>query len=133
MATIKNFKELNLWQLSRKLCQDIWVLKMETELGRDYSLWNQINSSSGSIMDNIAEGFERDGNREFIQFLSIAKSSCAELESQLFRAFDRNYFPKNKLDELLFQCSQIQTGTAGFIKYLKLSSMKGNKYKDQDS
>lgn len=133
MATIKNFKELNLWQLSRKLCQDIWVLKMETELGRDYSLWNQINSSSGSIMDNIAEGFERDGNREFIQFLSIAKSSCAELESQLLRAFDRNYFPKNKLDELLFQCSQIQTGTAGFIKYLKLSSMKGNKYKDQDS
>lgn len=133
MATIKNFKELNLWQLSRKLCQEVWILKTETELEKDYSLWNQINRSSGSIMDNIAEGFERDGNREFIQYLSIAKSSCAELESQLFRAYDRNYFPKNKLDELLYQCSQIQTGIAGFIKYLQHSQMKGNKYKNQDS
>lgn len=133
MATIKNFKELNLWQLSRKLCQEVWILKTETELEKDYSLWNQINRSSGSIMDNIAEGFERDGNREFIQYLSIAKSSCAELESQLFRAYDRNYFPKNKLDELLYQCSQIQTGIAGFIKYLQHSQMKVNKYKNQDS
>ena len=82
MSTIKQFEDLEIWQLARTLCDDLFKLALNSKLISDYKLYNQINGSSGSVMDNIAEGFERNGNREFIQFLSIAKSSCGEARSQ---------------------------------------------------
>lgn len=91
MGKIERFEDLQVWKLAREISSEVWKLILETELGKDYSLRNQMNRSSGSIMDNIAEGFERNGNREFIQFLSIAKASCGELRSQLYRYRDRNH------------------------------------------
>jgi len=88
MAKIERFEDLKVWQLAREICQDVWHLFETTTLGKDFELRNQMNKSSGSIMDNISEGFERNGNREFIQFLSISKGSCGELRSQLYRALD---------------------------------------------
>ena len=100
MATIKQFEDLEIWQSARELCQDVFKIIKTTPLGNDYKLRDQINGSSGSIMDNIAEGFERDGKNEFRQFLSIAKGSCGETRSQLYRVFDKKYINQEKFEEI---------------------------------
>lgn len=100
MATINHFEELNIWKMSRILCSEIYNIITKTELKNDYKLKEQINGSSGSVMDNIAEGFGRNGNKEFRQFLSISKASCGETQSQLYRVLDRNYIDREKFNEL---------------------------------
>ncbi|MFD2563690.1 four helix bundle protein [Aquimarina rubra] len=96
MAHYKSFEQLEIYQLARILCDEIWGLIVSTPLGKDYKLREQINGSSGSIMDNIAEGFGRGGNREFINFLSYAKGSCSETEAQLQRAYDRKHITEQE-------------------------------------
>lgn len=91
MSTIKTFEDLEIWKQARLLCQDVFLITSHDLFFKDFGLKNQINNSSGSVMDNIAEGFERDGTKEFIQFLSIAKASCGECRSQLYRSLDRLY------------------------------------------
>ena len=91
MATIKRFEDLEIWQKARVLCNTIYPLTITGSFERDFKLRDQINGSSGSVMDNIAEGFELDGKNEFRQFLSISKGSCGEVRSQLYRALDRNH------------------------------------------
>ena len=78
MSTVKKFEDLEIWIAAREVCQDIFKTREKSALKSDFRLYDQINGSSGSIMDNIAEGFERNGNKEFCQFLSIAKASCGE-------------------------------------------------------
>jgi four helix bundle protein len=128
MASIKQFEDLEIWKLSRVLCDEINKLALRTDLRTDYKLYSQIDGSSGSIMDNIAEGFERNGNREFIQFLSISKASCGETRSQLYRVFDRNYIKKEEFEKLREQTLTLSKMIGAFINYLQKSEFKGSKY-----
>ena len=94
MPKIEQFEDLAVWMLAREFARDIYKITERDNFSRDFRLKDQIRGSSGSIMDNIAEGFERNGNKEFIQFLYIAKGSCGETRSQLYRALDLNYIDK---------------------------------------
>ncbi|MEO0045385.1 MAG: hypothetical protein RL705_576 [Bacteroidota bacterium] len=129
MATIKVFEDLEIWQKGREICKGVWVIMEETTLAKDFGLKNQMNTSSGSVMDNIAEGFERNGNREFIQFLSISKASCGELRSQLYRAYDRKHINDQQFN-ILKELTETESKMIGsFITYLLNSENKGSKFK----
>lgn len=129
MAKIEKFEDLQVWMLARVISQNIWLLFETTSLGKDFELKNQMSRSSGSIMDNIAEGFERRGNREFIQFLCIAKGSCGELRSQLYRALDRNHISKEQFEEIAGKTSHENQKLGSFISYLNSSEYRGTKFK----
>lgn len=129
MAYIKNFQELIVWQKARLMCNDIYTLMNSGSFRRDFGLREQINRSSGSVMDNIAEGFERDGKREFIQFLSYAKSSASEVKSQLYRAFDRGHISNDQLQLMEERLSEISKMVGGLTSYLKKSDLRGVKFK----
>ena len=121
------FEELDIWKQSRELCKNIYTITNYVLFDKDFRFRDQIRASSGSIMDNIAEGFERNGNKEFIQFLYIAKGSCGEVRSQLYRAIDNNYIKKEEFDELHNQTRQLSKSISGFIQYLKTSQISGHK------
>jgi len=129
---IKRFEDLGIWNESRELCREIHLLISTEAFSKDYSLTNQINRSGGSVMDNIAEGFGRSGNREFIQFLSISKASCYEVKSQLYRALDRNYLDAIVAEKLLMKIESISNQIGGFMKYLNQSEFKGSKFMESD-
>ena len=100
MATINRFEDLEIWKEARRLASEIHKIATETELKNDYRFKDQIKASSGSVMDNIAEGFERYGNIEFRQFLSIAKGSAGETRSQLYRVLDFGYIDETQFELL---------------------------------
>jgi len=129
MATIKEFEDLEIWQKARDLSKDIFSKTIEGAFSKDFGLKDQINRASGSIMDNIAEGFERDGKQEFIQFLSYSKGSAGEVRAQLYRAFDRKYITEEEFNLLKDKTREINKGLKGFIEYLRKSDMRGTKYK----
>lgn len=132
MATIQSFEDLKTWQKARFLCTEIFSLTSTGNFYRDFELKNQINASSGSIMDNIAEGFGRKGNIEFINFLSYASGSASECKSQLYRAFDRNYITEDKRKELCDLAEEISKMITSFIIYLGGNETKGLKFKVRD-
>lgn len=129
MATVNRFEDLEIWKLSRILCQNIFELAMNSDLKNNYKLFNQIDGSSGSIMDNIAEGFERNGKSEFKQFLSIAKASCGETRSQLYRILDRKYIHQEEFESLKLQTELISKKISTLINYIAKTEFKGTKYK----
>lgn len=129
MATIERFEDLEVWKLAREFALDIYKITENEIFSKDYRFCSQIRSSAGSVMDNIAEGFERDGKKEFIQFLFIAKGSCGETRSQLYRALDVKHIEKETFDYLYEKTIKISKSLSKFIKYLKESDLKGNKYK----
>ena len=128
MATIQKFEDLEVWKKSRILCNSIYPLTTIGSFERDFKLRDQINASSGSVMDNISEGFERDGKNEFKQFLSIAKGSCGETRSQSYRAFDYKYINQDILDDLIFRTTQLSKKISSLMVYLKNSDFKGSKF-----
>jgi four helix bundle protein len=128
MAKIERFEDLEIWQLAREICKDIWNIIQNSPLQKDYKLREQINGASGSIMDNISEGFERDGNREFINFLSIAKASCGETRSQLYRCLDRNHIDEETFKRISEKAILNSRKIKSFMIYLKNSDRKGSKY-----
>ena len=129
MSTIQRFEEIISWQEARKLNIIIGKLIDSGRFKNNFRLINQIEGSAGSIMDNIAEGFERSGNKEFIQFLYIAKGSCGELRSQLYRALDRNYITATEFEEFAIHAKKISSLLQKFIEYLTNAEIKGLKYK----
>ncbi len=129
MSTFKSFEEIEAWQKARSLSNRIFEVTVKGSFARDFELKDQINGSSGSVMDNIAEGYERGGTREFIQFLSIAKGSAGETRSQLYRALDRNHIAKDVHDELQIEVLKIGKQLSTLISYLKSSTLRGVKYK----
>ena len=120
-----------MWQLARELASKIFNLTKTDKLSKDYKLKDQMNSSSGSIMDNIAEGFGRGSRLEFVQFLSIASGSADELKSQLYRCFDREYLSKNELDNLYELTDKVSRKTITMIAYLNQADIKGQKFKNR--
>jgi len=129
MARIDKFEDLEIWQKAREICQYVELLIQTTSLKTNYSLKDQIDRSSGSVMDNIAEGFERNGNREFIQFLSIAKGSVGEVKSQSYRAFDKKLISEAQHLKLN-QMTEIEKNKIGaMMNYLHNCEIKGLKFK----
>ncbi|MBK7392344.1 MAG: four helix bundle protein [Chloracidobacterium sp.] len=128
MPSIERFEDIEAWKRAREVTKKIYQLSSSGDFTRDFGLKDQIRRSSVSVMSNIAEGFERDGNREFINFLSIAKASCGEARSQLYVALDQDFITAED-----FQCTYDhfdQTGRmiGGFMNYLRQSDLKGKKF-----
>ena len=125
MATIKCFEEIESWKKARAICAFIGMLIDQGRFRKNFQLIQQIEGSSGSIMDNIAEGFERGTRGEFIQFLGCAKGSCGELRSQLYRALDRKYITPNEFDELKSELMQTSALIQKLSAYLLTSQFRG--------
>jgi four helix bundle protein len=130
MSSIKNFEELEIWQEAREIAK--WVLTLKQKLQSNYylRLYSQIVESSGSIMDNIAEGFERSGNKEFIHFLFIAKASAGETRSQLYRLLDAEIIDQNTFDAKYQTLIHISGKINALVKHLKESEIKGWRFKE---
>ncbi|MBX2932619.1 MAG: four helix bundle protein [Ferruginibacter sp.] len=125
MATIKRFEDLDAWKISRELCSKIGEIIDKELFKKNYRLIGQIEGSSGSIMDNIAEGFERGTRAEFIQFLGYSKGSCGEFRSQLYRALDRRYITVLEFEELFILSVRVSAMIQKFIEYLQKTEVKG--------
>lgn len=126
--TIERFEDLEIWKEARELCKLVFRITEKEPFCRDFKLRDQIKASSGSIMDNIAEGFERGGNKEFVMFLGISKGSCGECRSQAYRSFDYQYINNETLEDLITRTVQLSKKISSFITYLKRSEFKGSKY-----
>ena len=129
MASIQRFEDIAAWQKGRELTRQVYQLTNRDKFRHDFTLKDQIKRAAISIPSNIAEGFERGGNREFVQFLSVAQGSAAELKSQLYIALDAEYINKQEFDDLYRQAHSIVLLLAGFIRYLKQSELRGQKFK----
>ena len=128
MATIQKFEEIASRIEARALNEILGKLIDENRFKTNFRLINQIEGSAGSVMDNIAEGFERGGNKELIQFLFITKGSCGELRSQLYRAIDRKYISNDEFHIISEKAKRVSSLIQKFINYLKQTELKGAKY-----
>jgi four helix bundle protein len=129
MSTIERFEDIEAWKLARKLTSLIYEISAARDFSRDFALRDQIRRASISIVSNIAEGFERDGDREFLQFLSVAKGFCGEVRAQLYLAFDRAYMSEKQFAELTAKALELSRVISGLIRYLRSSQFSGKKFK----
>jgi four helix bundle protein len=129
MPTFRRFDEIEAWQKSRALTRVVYELSGRGSFARDFGLRDKIRRAAVSIMANIAEGFERDGTGEFIQFLAIAKGSSAEVLSHAYVALDQGFITKNDFDELVAKTSEVGRMIAALMAYLRKSGTRGLKFK----
>ena len=125
---VSDFEALSIYQQSRALAKQVYEITRQGEFKYDTRFVQQMRASSGSISDNIAEGFERQGNREFLQFLYIAKGSCGEFRSQINRAYDAQFISKETYEQMYADCRKLGAGILNFIKSVKSFESKGSKF-----
>lgn len=131
MATIQKFEDLEVWKKARILSNKIYPLTFKEPISCDFRMKDQMRGSVGSIMDNIAEGFERGSKLEFINSLTTSKGETGELKSQLYRCLDNKYISQKLFDELYCLADEITKMITGFINYLNKSTIKGQKFKNR--
>ena len=129
MNKIERFEDIIAWQRARVLTKEIYASTRIGQFAKDYGLKDQIQRASVSTMANIAEGFERGGDREFVQFLSKSKGSCGEVKSHLYVAMDQSYISAAGFDQLYAKADEISRLVGGFMAYLQKSQVGGHKFK----
>ena len=129
MATFKKFEEIEAWKKARQLTKRTYALSRTGAFAKDFGLRDQIRRASVSIMSNIAEGYDRSGTGEFVQFLSTAKGSAAEVRCQLYVALDQEYVDDKTFTELSDLAAETANMIGGLMKYLRQSGIRGTKYK----
>jgi len=129
MSSFQRFEDIEAWQKARELTKAIYAMSNDGQFARDFSLRDQIRRASVSIMSNIAEGFGRGGNKEFMQFLSTAKGSASEVQAQLYVAIDAGYINQDQFQKLYSETEATARMIAGLLRYLQNSDFKGAKYK----
>jgi four helix bundle protein len=132
MATVYRFEDLEVWQLARKVYQKVSAIAERMRKKHEYRFSEQMKAAAGSIMDNIAEGFERNSRLEFLNSLSISKGEGGELKSQSYRCLDDNYIDEKEFNELYGNIDVLIKKIAKFIIYLNKAKTKGLKFKDRD-
>jgi four helix bundle protein len=131
MATIQKFEDLEIWQKARLLSQKTYPLTFVKPINEDFRFKDQIRGSVGSIMDNIAEGFERGSKLEFINSLTTSKGEVGEYKSQLYRGLDNRYFSKELFTELYNLADELTKMITAFVSYLNRTAIKGQKFKNR--
>ncbi|MGZ8477764.1 MAG: four helix bundle protein [Candidatus Binatia bacterium] len=129
MSTFQSFTEIEAWQKARELTFRVYAVSKRGAFAKDFELLGQIRSASVSVMSNIAEGFDRNGTAEFVQFLAIAKGSVAEVASQLYVAKDQSYFNAAEFDQLIALASETGRKIGALMNYLRRSGIKGTKFR----
>ena len=125
---VKNFEDLEIWKDARALTRGIYQLTKDSKFSKDFALRDQIRRAAVSVMSNVAEGFERGGNQEFVQFLYVAKASCGEVRSQLYVAADQSYIAQKDCEDLTKSFKRLSVMISNLIDYLKRSGMRGAKF-----
>jgi four helix bundle protein len=133
MAKIERFEDLISWQKARELNRLVYKISANGIFAKDFGLRDQIRRASISIMSNIAEGFERGGDKEFVQFLSNAKGSCGEVRCQLYAALDEKYLSETEFKQLSERSLEVSRLISGFMTYLRRSELRGNKFKQSSN
>ena len=130
MNKIERFEDIIAWQKARMLTKQIYACTKLGGFARDFGPKDQIQRAAVSTMANIAEGYERSGDKEFIQFLSDSKGSCGEVRSHLYAALDQGYVSEDTFADLSRQALEVSRLIAGFMAYLRQSNLRGRKYRD---
>jgi four helix bundle protein len=129
MSKIQKLEDILVWQKARELTREIYNHAKAGLFAKDFGLRDQVQRAAVSIMGNVAEGFDRGGDKEFIQFLSISKGSCGEVKSHLYVALDQQYVNSTQFDQLYKSADEVGRLLAGFMAYLKQSDLRGRKFK----
>ncbi|MFB6346931.1 MAG: four helix bundle protein [bacterium] len=131
MANVEKFEDLDIWIKARNLANAIFDQTEKDRFSKDFGLKDQIQRAATSVMSNIAEGFEREGDKEFIRFLSTALGSVGEVRSQLYLAYDRNYLSEETFEELKKCSLELTRMIKSFMRYLSESNHEGKHYRNK--
>lgn len=119
MARIEKFEDMDVWKKSMELCNKVYTASNQKTFYSDYALRDQVRKSAISIPSNIAEGFERESNNQFIYFLLIAKASAGELRTQIYIAYNCQYIKEETKNDIVNNLIEISKSLSGFVSYLR--------------
>jgi four helix bundle protein len=131
MPTVQRFEDLEIWQLAFAIYKRISSITERMRKAYDFKFADQMKGAAGSVMDNIAEGFERNSRLEFLNSLSISKGECGELKSQAYRSLADGYINQNEFNQLYMEINTEVGKIANFIIYLNKTKVRGLKFKDR--